>query len=280
MLLTPELVERGYNNRAAVPEHPRWLAMYPEASRKAVAALQPKLDLRYGPGAKETLDLFVPHTPPRGTFVFFHGGYWRAFDKADFSFVAPPLVAEDIAVAVVNYELCPAVSIGTIVEQSRRAMLWLARNGAAEGASIDRIVVGGHSAGGQLVGMLFATDWSAYGLSRTPFIGGLSLSGVHDVEPLVLSSMNVDLKLDADEARRVSPVRFASRTDAPLFIACGADETSEFLRQSQLMFDAWPRNQPPGMTAPLFIPDRHHFNVVMDHADGGTALTRAVLGLF
>src|SRR5438067_13813587 len=81
---TAEFVERGYNNRAAVPDHPRFMALYAEMSRAAVATLGPQLDLRYGPGAKETLDLFVPAARPRGTFVFIHGGYWRTFDKADF----------------------------------------------------------------------------------------------------------------------------------------------------------------------------------------------------
>src|SRR2546423_8112114 len=154
---TPEFVERGYNNRAAVPEHPLFIARYTELSRAAVKALSPQLDLRYGPGPKETLDLFVPRGNARGTFVFIHGGYWRAFDKADFSFVATPLVAAGVAVAVMNYDLCPAVTIAEIVDESRRAMVWLARRGAQYGVSADRIIVGGHSAGRHLVAMLFST---------------------------------------------------------------------------------------------------------------------------
>jgi arylformamidase len=277
---TPELVERGYNNRAAVPDHPRFMARYVELSHAAVQTLRPQLDLRYGPGPKETLDLFLPPAKPRGTFVFFHGGYWRAFDKADFSFVATPLVEQGIAVAVVNYDLCPAVTIATIVDESRRAMLWLVREGSRHGAALDRVVVGGHSAGGHLVAMLFATDWERFGVPRAPFAGGVTLSGVHDLEPLVLSTMNADLRLDAAEARRVSPVSYQPKTDAPLFIAVGADETTEFVRQSELIFDGWPQNRPAGMTAPLRIPGRHHFNAVLDHADPQSTLTRAVIGMF
>jgi arylformamidase len=277
---TPEFVERGYNNRAAVPDHPRFMARYVELSEAAVQRFRPQLDLRYGPGPKETLDLFLPPAKPRGTFVFFHGGYWRAFDKADFSFVASPLVEQGIAVAIVNYDLCPAVTIATIVDESRRAMLWLVREGSPHGAVLDRIVVGGHSAGGHLVAMLFATDWSRFGLTAAPFSGGMSLSGVHDLEPLVLSTMNADLRLDVDEARGVSPVNHQPRTDTSLFIAVGADETAEFVRQSELIFDAWPQNRPVGMTAPLRIPGRHHFNAVLDHADPRSAVTRALIGMF
>ena len=132
---TPEFVERGYNNRAAVPDHPRWFAHYASCRRRRARRYAPKLDLRYGPGPKETLDLFLPAGRARGTFVFIHGGYWRALDKSDFSFVAAPFVAQGIAVAVVNYDLCPDVSIATIVDECRRAVAWLAREGAAHGAT-------------------------------------------------------------------------------------------------------------------------------------------------
>ena len=89
-ILTPEFVERGYNNRAAVPDHQRWFATWAELSNAARDRYRPRLDLRYGSNPKETLDLFVPSGRPRGTFVFIHGGYWRALDKSDFRFVAGP----------------------------------------------------------------------------------------------------------------------------------------------------------------------------------------------
>src|SRR5438874_1799314 len=105
--MTPELVELGYNNRAAVPDHAQWFERYAELSEATRAVLAPKLDLRYGSGTKETLDLFVPPGTARATFVFIHGGYWRALDKTEFSFVAAPFIAQGIAVAVINYDLCP-----------------------------------------------------------------------------------------------------------------------------------------------------------------------------
>ena len=276
----PEFVERGYNNRAAVPEHPRWLAYYPEASAAARAKLAPRLDLRYGTRPKETLDLFLPSGRPRGTFVFIHGGYWRAFDKSDFSFVAPTFVAQGLAVAVVNYDLCPGVSIATIVDECRRALAWLAREGGAHGADPRRIVVGGHSAGGHLTAMLFATDWSAHGFAEAPIAGGVSLSGVHDLVPLVRFSFNADFRLDDAEAARLSPVFLAPRVSAPLVVAAGADETSEFVRQTQLLWDAWPQVRPPGATGPLFVPARNHYTVVTDFEDAASELTRATLALF
>ncbi len=277
---TPEFVERGYNLRAAVPEHPQWFERYAAASAAARARFAPRLDLRYGPGPKETLDLFAPAAPARGTFVFLHGGYWRALDKSDFSYVAPPFLAQDLAVAVVNYDLCPDVTVAAIVEECRRALAWLVREGAALGAAAGRIVVAGHSAGGHLTAMLFATDWEAAGLPAPPIAGGVSLSGVHDLAPIVLFSFNADIRLDDAEAARLSPVRLRPRTAAPLLVAVGADETPEFLRQARLLWDAWPESRPPGDAAPLIVPARHHFSVVADFGDPGSELVRRVLSLF
>jgi arylformamidase len=277
---TPEFVERGYNNRAAVPDHPQWFVKFAELSAATREKYRPKLDLRYGAGPKETLDLFLPAGTPRGTFAFIHGGYWRALDKSDHLFVAGPLVEQGIAVAVVNYDLCPDVSISAIVDQCRHAVAWLVREGPAHGATASNLVVGGHSAGGHLAAMMYTTDWCAHGFDHAPFVGGVTLSGVHELAPLVRFSFNSDFRLDDVEAARLSPVRHPVRVDAPLLMAVGADETTEFVRQTQLLWDAWPGHRRPVAGAPLVIAGRHHFSVVVDHADPASELTKATLTLF
>ena len=127
--------------------------------------------------------------------------------------------------------------------------------------------------------MMFATDWDALGLARDPFVGGLTLSGVHDLKPLVLSSMNSDLRLTNAEAARVSPVNHASLVPAPLLVAVGGAETSEFLRQSQLIWDAWPENCRPA-AGPLIVAGKHHFSVVADLADPESELAARDFGSF
>lgn len=271
--------ERGYDNRGAVADHDRWLAEFAERSKRAIRELNPAIDLRFGAGDNETLDLFVPAQPARGTLMFIHGGYWRSMDKSEHAFVAPAFVAAGYAVAVINYDLCPGVSIAKIVEQCRHAVRWLERYGAQHGAPAP-LVVAGHSAGGHLAAMMFATDWRPFGIARTPFSGVLTLSGLHDLAPLTLTSINVDLGLDADEARRMSPINYAPVADAPLAIAAGADETSEYLRQARLLHDAWAASRGDRIGAPIFIPGRHHFSVVLDLGDPESALARATLGLF
>jgi arylformamidase len=278
--LTADDVERGYNNRAAVPDHPAWFERWAAASQAARERYRPALDVRYGPNPKETLDLFVPAGKPRGTLLFVHGGYWRALDKADHAFVAGPFVEQGLAVAVQNYDLCPQVSIATIVEETRRCVAWLVREGARHGADASTLVVAGHSAGGHLAAMMLATPAAAFGGERHPVGAAVTVSGVHDLRPLVLFAFNADFRLDEAEAARLSPALLAPATTAPLLAVVGADETGEFVRQARLMGDAWPSNRPPGDPGPLEVPGRHHFSIVHDYADAGSELTRRTLALF
>jgi arylformamidase len=277
--MTREDVERGYNNRAAVPDHQRWLDEWVARSQRAKETLQPSIDVAYGDGANETLDLYLPAQPARGTLMYIHGGWWRSLDKSDYAFVAPVFVDAGYAVALINYTLCPSDTIANAVEQCRRALLWLVREGRARGAPAP-IVIGGHSAGGHLTAMMYTTDWRLRGLDAAPFTGGASLSGVHELAPLVQFSHNVDFRLDDAEALRMSPAVAKPTTDAALLLAVGADETSEFVRQTDLLWDAWPHNHPPGVVAPMHIAGRHHYSVVLDYTDRATALTQATLALF
>lgn len=280
MRYTAEFCDREYNARAMIPDHPAIFARWARVAQDVRAHAHARLDLAYGSSPKQSLDVFPAAHADAPLFVFVHGGYWRSLDKAEHAFVAPPLTARGIAVAVANYDLCPAVPIAAIVEETARAVAWLVREGASHGANPNRLVVGGHSAGGHLAAMMLARDWRADGFAACPVSAGYSLSGVHDLRPLVRFSGNADFRLDDVEAARLSPALVRPTSAAPLAIAVGGAETGEFLRQSQLMWDAWPANRPRGMAGPLVAPGRHHFDVVVEHGDGESALTRALLALF
>ncbi|HEX8012768.1 MAG TPA: alpha/beta hydrolase [Casimicrobiaceae bacterium] len=276
--LPAEFVEREYNLRAAFPDHPQWFARWAADSAAARSRLEARLDVRYGSGPKQTIDLF-PATDARAALLFIHGGYWRALDKIDHSFVAPPLVAENVGVAVMNYDLCPEVSIARIVDECREAVAWLRREGPRYGLATQRLLISGHSAGGHLAAMLVATDWRARGLPADTIAGAVAISGVFDLEPLVQVSFNVDLKLDAGHAYLASPIHLQPRAAVPVLIVAGAAETSEFIRQSWLLWERWPESHPPGRRGPLFIPERHHFSVLSDLADPASELVRQTLAL-
>jgi len=278
-VLPVEFVEREYNLRAAFPDHPQWLARWAVDSAAARARLEARLDVRYGDGPKQTMDLFLAPRA-RGTLLFIHGGYWRALDKSEHSFVAPPFVTRDVAVAVINYDLCPQVDIARIVEQCREAVAWLFREGERHGVPVRPLVVAGHSAGAHLAAMLVATDWRARGLPADAIGGALALSGVFDLEPLVQVSFNTDLRLDAAHAYLVSPIHLQPRVPTPVLIAAGADETGEFIRQSWLLWERWPECHPRGRRGPLLIAARHHFSVPADLGDPASELVRETLAFF
>jgi arylformamidase len=273
--LAADFVEREYNLRAAFPDHPQWFARWARESADARARLDARLDLRYGSGPKQTLDLF-PAENPRGALLFIHGGYWRALDKSDHSFVAPPLVAEGIGVAVINYDLCPDVDIGRIADECREAATWLESEGARCGVPAQRLVVSGHSAGGHLAAMLIADQ----GGGAPGLIGGAAVSGVFDLEPLVSVSFNADLRLDASRARALSPIHMRPRAPVPLLLAVGGAETSEFIRQSRLLWERWPECRPAGLGGPLTIPSRHHYAVLSELGDPQSELVHETLALF
>lgn len=259
------LLEREYNARALVPDHQRFFLFWREASQRAREEVPGHLDLAYGPSPEERLDLF-PAEPSRGLLVFFHGGYWRAFSKDEFSWIAPPLVRAGWSVAVVNYGLCPQVSLGELVEQCRRSVDWLVANFSHLGP----MVLAGHSAGGHIVGMLWATDWSLRGPRVPGVVGGLSLSGLFDLEPLLRTSINGDLRLAPEEVPGLSPARLAPSLQAPLVAAVGGMESSEFKRQSRLLAEGW-----PGVLY-LELENRHHFDILEELVNPLGALWRAL----
>ncbi|MFY8088654.1 MAG: alpha/beta hydrolase, partial [Rubrivivax sp.] len=153
----PAWLDAQYNNRARVPDHARVLDNWAKASalvRTSTAGVQ--LDVAYGPGAGETLDIFPAAQPGAPVLVFIHGGYWRSLDKADHSFVAPAFNAAGATVVVPNYAICPAVTIEHITLQMAAAVAWVWRHAAQWGADPSRIALAGHSAGGHLATMLLS----------------------------------------------------------------------------------------------------------------------------
>ena len=261
--------EAQYNNRAAVPDHPAVMARW-KADAEAARAAHPPLALAYGPGEREVIDLFEA-APTEGSgapvVVFIHGGYWQALDPSWFSWIAPALLAHGVSVAIPGYDLCPDVRLGRIITQMRQATdLLRARTGA-------RPVVTGHSAGGHLAACL---------LSEGRASAAVAISGVFDLAPLIPTSLNAALRLDADEAAALSPVRWPAPTGgAPggtvLDCVVGADETPEFLRQSRAMVELWASE---GATTRFEALDGlNHFTVLDPLADADSTLVRRIVAL-
>jgi len=260
-----------YNNRELVPEHPQFMARWSESSARARATMTCYLDRAYGEQPGETVDLFPARKGDGSCLMFIHGGYWRALDKKDFSFLAPALVDAGVSLAVVNYDLCPRVSMEEIVRQMLRASRWLRLNAEEYGMDQDRLYVAGHSAGGHLTAMLMCAVWPAFDrtLPKDLWKGGLAISGVYDLRPLLeVEWLNGDLKLDADSALKLSPAFLPPATRAPVMTCVGGEESSEFRRQNALLGSRWRG----AFAGDIAAPGKHHFSVVDGLADQKSAL--------
>ena len=262
----PVWLDEQYNNRARVPDYARHLGHWAEASALSRAHSQCRLDLRYGDGALERLDVFPTAARGAPVLVFVHGGYWRALDKSDFSFVAPVFTQAGAMVVVPNYALCPTVTVEHICLQLVRALQWVWAHAAEHGGDPSRIVVAGHSAGGHLAAMLLSCRWKQVDDALPPHLvsGALSISGLFDLEPLRHTPfLQGDLQLTPASVARLSPA-FFPRPKGKLCATVGAAESEEFLRQNQLIRDVW---GPTAVPVCETLPGRDHFSVLESLVD-------------
>jgi arylformamidase len=297
--LSPDWFDRMYNNRALVPDFANHLQQWTRDSQ-AVRDSQPCLtDISYGSGPSETLDIFTATKPVQSTpnqspqnhrpsaansssspvLVFLHGGYWRALDKSDHSFVAPSLTQQGLTVVVPNYALCPAVTIPEIVMQMVKALAWVWRHIDTWGGDVSRIHVAGHSAGGHLAAMMLACDWRAYAPDLPPDLvkSALSVSGLYELDSLRRSPMLQEaLRLDEQQVLMASPAWLPAPKRGVLHSVVGGLESEAFLAHNQLIQNAWGRERVP--TAQV-LPGLHHFSMMKAFATPGHALNQQVLAL-
>lgn len=274
----PAWLERQYNNRARVPEFAEIFERWGEASALAREGMTCELDIAYGDTPGQTLDVFPAATAGSPVLVFIHGGWWRALDKRDHSFVAPAFVKAGAAVVVPNYDLCPSVGVDTIALQMVRALVWTCRHAERFGGDPSRIVVAGHSAGGHLATMMLCCDWRSQGADLPVDLvrSAMSVSGLYDLAPVrQVPFLKSDLKLTPTLVRKLSPVNFP-RPAGRLITAVGANESEEFLRQNGLMRAAWGAATVPVVEA---VAGTDHFTVVHALVDTGEGLHRHALDL-
>ena len=202
-----EEIDAEYNIGASLPGWESYLQRYISDSEDTRSQLSCELNLRYGPSLDEYVDVFPSRRSNSPILVFIHGGYWRALSSREFSFIARELVAQDVTVVVVNYSLCPKVSIAEITRQNRAVIAWLCRHADKYNGNSEQIYVSGHSAGGHLTAMLCSTEWeNDYGLANDIVKGGIAISGVFDLRPLRFSYLQPVIMINDEIIRRVNPI--------------------------------------------------------------------------
>lgn len=251
-------LEAEYNNRARVPEHPAIIASWAKDSAAYREAKPPRV-VRYGDGERHTFDFFEAGAGP--AVMFIHGGYWQALDKSFFSHMARGLNALGVSVAVPSYDLCPNVRIGDIVEQMRAACA------ALHAETNAPVIASGHSAGGHLAACLLATE------AHVP--AAYALSGLFELKPLVPTSLNAALRLDDEEAEALSPLLWPAPEGKVLDAVVGGAESSEYLRQSTAICEAWSADGAD--TRYEAIANANHFTIIAPLADANSAMCARIL---
>lgn len=269
-----QTLDREYFARATVPDVDIYIDAYARLSRAARQGLKGEIDVAYGAGADETLDIFVP-VQDAPLFVFIHGGFWRALSKDESSFMAPAFWQTGVAVAAINYSLAPVASIDEIVRQARLSMVWLWRNAGRFGFDPGRIHVCGSSAGAHLAAMLLDAKWQAKErLPRNFITSATLLSGLFDLEPLRHCHVNDWMSFDKAQARRNSPMTFPVTADTRMHIAFAETDTGEFKRQSldfaKHCVDAG------AQVSCVEYANTNHFDVVLKLAEPDTTVFREV----
>ncbi|MEB2845079.1 alpha/beta hydrolase fold domain-containing protein [Rhizobiales bacterium RZME27] len=263
----------AYANGPNIPDGGKWPQAWVEPARtyreKLTALGRAELDIAYGPKPRHLLDLFLPEGKPKGLVIYVHGGFWQNLDKSYWSHLANGAALHGYAVAMPQYTLCPDASISDITHEISAAITMVANR--LDGP----LQLTGHSAGGHLVARMVSATSPLEPHIRKRIRNTVSISGVHDLRPLLATRLNDKLQLTPGEADRESPALLSPGPDTRLFCWVGANERTEFVRQNDLLANVW-----TGLGAATGVyheADRHHFNVVDGLADPEHPLTKTLL---
>jgi arylformamidase len=269
-----EELDAQYNNQRTVPDYDNIMREWTHASDLARKEIDFRADLPYSSHPRARID-FYPAAGGGPAVLFFHGGFWRSFDKRGIAFLVPAFLKAGITVALANYPLAPEARMVTIVSYALEAVRWVVAH--SEGLDIEpsKLWIAGHSAGAHLA----LTSVLAAGEDGLSFAGCCAISGIYELEPIRLSYLNDSLNLTLNDVAQFSPVRLGVGS-TPLIAAVGASETEEFRRQTAALVDHW--RAAGGRCSTMTLPKTDHYEAVRGLARPGSALfaqlASAVLG--
>ena len=270
-------LEYQYNPRVSVPEYPELARVRAAQARKVRESAKSWLNVPYGNSPREMLDIYAADKAGGPVLVYIHGGYWRSGSKEDNCNFVPTFTKRGATVVLVEYDLCPQVSVTDIVRQTRASIAWVYRNIPRYGGNPAKLFVSGHSAGGHLTAMALAHDWAKDGLPSDLIKGAVATSGVYDLDMVMKISVQEQVRMTPDIAKVNSPLLNPPRVKCPLVVAVGAAEPKGWQRISEDYFQYCKQH---GMPVEYLVePDANHYTMSEHLLDDARPLTRAMIGM-
>lgn len=271
----PEEMEYQYNPRESVPEYPELAKVRAAQAQQVRAAAKSWLNVSYGNSPRERLDIYAADKPGGPVLVYIHGGYWRSGSKEDNCNFVPTFTKRGATVVLVEYDLCPQVTVTDIVRQTRSSIAWVAKNIMRYSGDPARLYVSGHSAGGHLTAMALAHDWTKEGLAPDCIKGAVATSGVFDLDMVMKISVQEQVRMTADLAKLNSPFINPPNVKCPLVVAVGGAEPKGWQQMSEDYFNYC---KAQGMTADyLMVAGANHYTMSEKLLDESNPLTQAML---
>jgi arylformamidase len=268
-------LEYQYNPRVSVPEFPELAKVRGAQARQVRETAKSWLNVAYGSSPRESLDIYAADEPGGPVLVYIHGGYWRSGSKEENCNFAPTFTERGATVVLVEYDLCPQVTVSDIVRQTRASIAWVYRNILRYGGDPNRLFVSGHSAGGHLTAMALAHDWKNEGLPGGLIKGAVATSGVYDLDMVMKISVQEQVRMTPEIAKQNSPFLNPPRARCPLVVAVGGDEPKGWQQMSE---DYFRFCKEAGMSAEyLVVPGANHYTMTEKLLDETNPLTQAAL---
>jgi arylformamidase len=247
-----DLDERVFNTRLGGANPEEILLRFDEASRAACERLAPRTQ-RYGSAAEQVLDVFASRSGPGPVQVFVHGGAWHSLGRESFGFLAPAFVERGASFVAIDFAQIPQVGLPQMCRQVGDALRWVISNAASFGGDPSRVFISGHSSGAHLAALALA---SAGGQLK----GGVLLSGLYDLQPVLLSRNFAHVRVDPAHIAPMTPLEHAAKIAAPVSLAYGEKDAIEAGRQARAFETALRRAGRPVQLAE--VPDANHWTVV------------------
>ncbi|HEY3153534.1 MAG TPA: alpha/beta hydrolase [Candidatus Binatia bacterium] len=268
-------MEFQYNPRVSVPEFPELARIRSAQARKVRDSAKSWLNVPYGSSPREMLDIYAADKAGGPVLVYIHGGYWRSGSKEDNCNFVPTFTKRGATVVLVQYDLCPQVTVADIVRQTRSAIAWVYKNIVRYGANPSKVFVAGHSAGGHLAAMALAHDWANEGMPADLMKGAVATSGVYDLDMVMEISVQEQVRMTPEIAKQNSPLLHPPRVKCPLVVAVGGAEPKGWQQMSEDYFNYCKQH---GMPVEYLIePDANHYTMSEHLLDDSRPITRAMI---